>query len=156
MVLKQILGTQQSNQLVVYTTYHLGCDAHKHRQLRSHMRLAPQRRTLYQRYLNPHIFHWHGQLKLKLPDEEEKEGFHPVDMTISTSCRDTREIDGKTAQKELRTHSTIAKRNPMQACGPAENARVLPHIPGMDFTVSGRLSNRSGLYEHSMNKRPNT
>ena len=117
------------------------------------MRLTPQRRTLYQRYLDSYIFHRNRQIELKLPDKEEKEGFHPVDMTISTSCRDTREINGKTAQKELRTHSTIAKRNPMQACGPAENARVLPHIPGMDLTVSGRLSNRSGLYERSMSRR---
>ena len=117
------------------------------------MRLTPQRRTLYQRYLDSYIFHRNRQIELKLPDKEEKEGFHPVDMTISTSCRDTREINGKTAQKELRTHSTIAKRNPMQACGPAENAKVLPHIPGMDLTVSGRLSNRSGLYERSMSRR---
>ena len=76
------------------------------------MRLAPQRRTLYQGYLNSYVFHRNRQLELKLPDEEEKDGFHPVDMTISTSCR---EINGKTTQKELRTHSTIAKRNPMQA-----------------------------------------
>ena len=124
MVLEQILEAQQNNQLVVYTTYRLGCDAHKHRQLRSHMRLAPQRRTLYQRYLNSYIFHRNRQLEFKLPDEEEKEGFHPVDMTMSTSYKDRQEINGKTTQKELRTHSTIAKRNPMQACAPATARRA--------------------------------
>lgn len=43
------------------------------------------------------------------------------------------------------TYSTIEKRYPMQACGPPKKVSILPQTPGIDDTVSGIFSQRSGL-----------
>lgn len=55
------------------------------------------------------------------------------------------EEQGVDKRMEGVTHSIMENRNPMQARGPVENARLLPQMLGMEWTSGGRFDQRSGL-----------
>ena len=87
------------------------------------------------------------ELKLEGTDELEEEGLHPAAAAALASARriTKTKTKAKTTDREL-THSTRAKRYPMQDRAPPRKLRTLPHTPGTTLPPGMSLNHRSGLW----------